>query len=342
MNNVILFFFQILCIYCYQTPKTDIPRYYELVNQAEHLICSDSVKEAIDIYKLAFKSIDKPFGKDVYNLTLACALIKDNNNVEIYLQKLINNSDDLDFVKSKLVGQYITETLWDKLVSQKRLEYNIELRNEFKAIHNRDQLFRPMYETHDDTIKANEIINLNRINDLTKVYGFPSHQELGYTEYLRGQNHDIVLHHLAQRRSRDKSSVDLEPILRNATKSGRFDPETAIFYMNFQNDIQKGAFEVFSTWQFKHPLLPDSLNNTLWITKLGKAEYDEANRIRKEWNANPLEEITLKAAFLSRSNLPFIFTCVKHSIANLREDIKKDEAMEQYKIFSRYMVEYDK
>ncbi len=220
------------------------------------------------------------------------------------------------------------------------MEYNPNLRKEFKTIHERDQLFRPMYETHDDTINANRKINMERILNLNDSIGFPSHFELGYTNYLRGQKHDIVLHHTAQRRSYDKTVIDLEPILYKAVQEGRFDPDQAIFYLNFQNDIEKGPFEVYSTWQYRHPLLPDSLNNKVWVTKLDAKQKLEANIKRKEWNANSIEEIAIKSTFLAKSNLPFIFTCVRNSIRNLSDEFDKETALKQYKIGTSFLKEY--
>jgi hypothetical protein len=342
MNNILIYILHILFFSCFEKQEVNIQKYHTLVNEAEHLICRDSLKDAINIYQSAFKYIDKPFGKDVFNTALASALIKDDKNVRAYLQMLINNSDNFQFIKSTFVGTYIQEAQWNDMLAQKKVQYNIELRNEFKYIHERDQLFRPLYEQHDDTIKANENINLKRINDITTIQGFPSHQELGYTEYLRGQNHDIVFHHLTQRRSRDESVIDLEPTLKSAVMQGRFDPEQAIFYMHYQNDLSKGNFEVYSVWQYKHPLLPDSLNNKLWIPKLNKEEIDEANRIRHEWHANSLQAIALKASFLSRTNLPFIFTCVRRSIANFNDNFTKEKAFEQYNMIRRHMDEYVK
>lgn len=315
-------------------------KYFDLINQAELFICDGKFETAAHNYKLAFSEIEKPFGKDVYNAALACQFA--NNIVERnnHLQVIINNSDDLDFVKAKFVVQYMTQEEWQNLLDKRQIEFDPKLRQEFKDILDLDQLYRPMYDTHDDTINANRKINLKRILALTDSVGFPSHIELGYTRNFRGQNHDIVLHHTAQRRSYDKSVTDLEDILFKAVNEKRFDPETAIFYMNFQNDLEKGKFEVYSTWQYKHPLLPDSLNAKVWLPKLNAKQRAEAESKRQEWNANSLDNIAAKSNFKSSSNLPFIFTSIKNSIGNMPKDFTKEKALEKYKSFTKYLEEY--
>jgi hypothetical protein len=201
---------------CSKPKEIRSEKYFEHINNAEIAICNENFKKSISEYEIAFDLIEKPFGKDVFNSALSCQLIKDYDKRDNYLQQIINNSNELDFVKSVFVNNYMTEQEWNKLVSKKELKYIETLRTEFNEIQARDQLFRPMYETHDDTINSNRKINLKRILELTDSDGFPSQVELGYDNYLRRQPHDIVLHHTAQRRSYDKSVIDLEPILKSA------------------------------------------------------------------------------------------------------------------------------
>lgn len=129
-------------------------------------------------------------------------------------------------------------------------------------------------------------------------------------------------------------------MLFKAVQEGRFDPESAITYLNFQNDLEKGTFEVYSTWQYMHPLLPDTLNNKVWLKKLGDEQKNEANKKRREWNASSLEDIAVKATFVAKSNLPFIFTSVRQSIGNLGAELDKESALIQYNLFTQSMEEY--
>lgn len=339
MKETYFLIFLTLLFSCSETKKYHSEKYFEHINNAELAICDENFAKALSEFETAFGSIEKPFGKDVFNAALSSQLIKEYKKRDGFLQQIINNSDELDFVKSTFVGIYMTDQEWKELISKKELKYDKALRMEFNEIHNRDQLFRPMYETHDDTINSNRKINLKRILDFADSNGFPSQVELGYSKYLRNQPHDIVLHHTAQRRSYDKTVIDLEPILKSAVKNGRFDPEQAIFYLNFQNDREKGVFEVYSTWQYRHPLLPDSLNNKVWLPKLDEEQILKANQKRKELFANSLADITRKANFLNKSELPFIFSSVKKSTANLRDDFDKETALEQYGLFTFQMTE---
>ncbi len=324
---------------CSKTKDYNSQTYFEHINYAELAICDENYEKAISEYEVAFDKIEKPFGKDVFNSALSSQLVNDYEKRDYFLQQIINNSDELDFVKSIFVNKYMTEQEWKKLISKKELKYDKDLRSEFNEINTRDQLFRPMYETHDDTINANRKINLKRILELADSDGFPSQIELGYSNYLRKQPHNIVLHHTTQRRSYDKTVTDLEPYLKSAVENGRFDPEYAIFYLNFQNDQEKGKFEVYSSWQYKHPLLPDSLNNKVWFSKLNEEQISKVNEKRKEWFANTLDDITTKANFLNKSQFPFIFSSVKRSTYNLSSNFDKGAALEIYTKITSSMIE---
>ena len=309
-----------------------ITKYHMLINEAEMAICEGDFDSASKNYALAFREIKKLFGPDVFNAALSNQLSNHIDERNLNLQLLVNNSDDLSSIKSIFVNTYIDETLWNSFIENRTIEYDSSLRNEFKSIWERDQMFRPMYDTHDDTIQANRIINMNRILSLTDSLGFPSQIELGYRKSLRGQNHDVVLVHTAQRRSSDKNIIDLEPVLCKAVNEGRFDPEQAIAYLHFQNDTDKGNFEVYSTWQYRHQLFPDSLNNQIWLVNLNKQEYERANEIRKKWNADQLDDIATKSDYSSKSNIPFIFTSVMTFVENMPTDLTLEEALEQYKM----------
>jgi len=339
MKNTFYILLFAIILSCSKTKEYNSEKYFEHINNAELAICDENFGKAIEEYEVAFEVIEKPFGKDVFNSALSSQLTNNFEKRDIYLQQIINNSNELDFVKSVFVSNYMTEQEWNKLVSKREIKYDQTLRTEFNEIHDRDQLFRPMYETHDDTINSNRKINLKRILELTDSDGFPSQVELGYSNYLRRQPHDIVLHHTAQRRSYDKTVIDLEPILKSAVENGRFDPEQAIFYLNFQNDQEKGKFEVYSSWQHKHPLLPDSLNNKVWFPKLSKEQTLKVNAKRKEWFANSISDIKTKIKFLNKSGLPYIFSSVRKSIGNMPNDFDKDTALEQYRMMTSYMIE---
>ena len=242
MNKIFYLLLFTIIVSCSKTKEYDSSEYFERINNAELAICYENYEKALSEYELAFEKIEKPFGKDIFNTALLSQLINDLGKRDHYVQQIINNSNELEFVKSVFVGRYMTESEWNKLVSKRQIKYEEKLRTEFNEIQARDQLFRPMYETHDDTINAIRKLNLKRILEFANFNGFPSQVELGYSNYLRNQPHDIVLHHTAQRRSYNKTVIDLEPILKHAVNNGRFDPELAIFYLNFQNDQKKRKF----------------------------------------------------------------------------------------------------
>ncbi len=319
---------------CEHKRQIDVQKYQELVDVAELAICEEDYRTALDNYGLAFRQIERPFGKDVYNAALAAHAADYRAERDEYLQKLINGSDDLGYIKSTFLSNFMSVQEWDILESKRKREYDIDFRAEMIEIRDRDQLFRPDYENYDDTINALRILNLNRILEITEAQRFPAQMEMGYSENLRTQPHHIVLHHTAQRRSYDKSVMDLEPIIRVAVKKGRLDPELGIEYLKFQDDPEYGRLETYSTWQYSHPLLPDSMSYAIWVPKLSSSDLEEINEIRRERYADSIEDIQTKAKFLENTDWPFLFTSVKKSVAELSEDLTAEEAVEQYLLFT--------
>lgn len=311
-----------------------IKNYHELVNKAELQIVSSNFPKAAELYKSAFDQIDLPFGKDLFNCALCYGKINNKKALLENLQALVDYMADLKKIESAFLNKYISEDEWNNLIAKRMVRYDENLRNEMLEINARDQLFRPDYDNYDDTINANRIFNLNRILELTAEYGFPSQREIGFADGLWHQPHYIVLHHTAQRRSRDKYILDLEPVLFQAVNTGRMEPDFAIQYMEYQNDQEKGRFETYNVWQIWHPLLPDSLNNKLFLPKLDNAQKEESNAIRSKWLACSIEDIATKAAYLNANpDEEFIFISVGKSIAMLRDDYDAEDAMKQYNLF---------
>ncbi|MGB6035430.1 MAG: hypothetical protein WBG42_04120, partial [Cryomorphaceae bacterium] len=190
---------------CEHKRQIDIQKYQMLVDVAELAICEEDYRTALDNYGLAFRQIERPFGKDVYNAALAAHAADFRAERDQYLQQLVNGSDDLGYIKSTFLANFMSVQEWDIIESNRVREYDADFRAEMNEIRDRDQLFRPDYENYDDTINALRIINLNRILEITEAQRFPAQIEMGYSENLRTQPHHIVLQHTAQRRSYDKS-----------------------------------------------------------------------------------------------------------------------------------------
>jgi hypothetical protein len=330
MKKEVLLLWILIGLSCASTTQQRIPQYFDLINQAELLICTGDYPSASATYRSAFECIDQPFGKDLFNAALVCQLAGLEKERDEYLQTILDHAEEVGFVKDLMIGDFLSEEEWNLLMKNRKTRYNVSLLKEFKEINYRDQAFRPDYDQYDDTINANRKINMGIILDYMERDGFPAQQELGYGEGLVNLPHHVVLHHTAQRRSRDKSVIDLEPILWEAVQQGRFDPEKAIYFMNFQQDPEKGRFEPYAIWRYEHPLLPDSLNERQWLPKLSPTEKEEANQMRSKWHANSLEEITQKAQCLSDLKLPFIFTSVSTAVARLDPTFSAEEAYEQY------------
>jgi len=328
-----------LLVWSCQSNQSDVASYHHYTNLAELAICVEQFSEAVDFYRTAFDKIELPFGHDLYNAALACQLSSRKLERNEYLKDLVDHSQEYEKIQETFRGIYLSEDEWQDLIDHRSISYNEILREEMLELNDIDQMFRPLYDTYTDTIEVNRLRNMDKIAAIEDRLGYPSHYELGYSSLLRGQPQDIVLHHTAQRRSGDKSVVDLYPLLSRAVQTGRMDPEQAVFYLKMQNDEDKRDFVTYSSWQYRHPTLPDSLSQKLWYDQLKEEQFRSANAVLQEWNADRLEDIVIKANFLSTSDQPFIFTSVRKSIVNLSDQIDSAEVLMQYLLFTQYKEE---
>ncbi len=330
----------LLCQGC-NSSKVDIVRYHQLIDEAETSICNGQVVVACNQYNQAFKWIDVPFGHDLFNAALCAGITEDKEKFHFYLQDLINRTRDISHIEKVFKGTYLTEEEWQTLVSNRKVLYYPSILQEMEVVNERDQLYRPMYDTHDDTINSIRKDNLRMLIDLQEEGKFPSQVELGYDEYLINQPHHIVLYHTGQRRSKDKTTMDLKPMLRRLVKEGRLNPEKAIQYLNFQQDQEKGRFEIYTSWMYKHPSLPDSLNSQIWYPSYSPEEVKDFNKNRSLWSADAIEDIIKKTNFLNDTNLPFIFASVRNSVANLSSELDSTSALMTYNVFTKHLVKAD-
>ena len=319
---------------CKHERQDDVEKYHQLVNDAELAICEGEYRVALDNYGIAFRKIKRPFGKDLYNAALAAQASEFRAERDQYLQQLIDGSEDIAILKAIFLSNFMTVQEWKILEGNRVRAFNESLREEMEQMKARDQQFRPDYDNYDDTINAIRSANLKGLLQISETEGFPSQIEIGYSENLRAQPHHLVLHHTAQRRSYDKSISDLEPTLRQAVTEGRLDPELAIRYLKYQDDQEKGKFEVYATWQYRHTLLPDSMSSSLWVPAFSRADLTEINELRSDWYANSIQDIQTKARYMEETSWPFIFTSVQKSVAELAEESTPEEAVEQYLLFT--------
>jgi len=290
MKHFYIFIIFLSALSCNQAQEINIPRYYELVKDAEMQIVNEKYKDAVNLYQEAFPIIEKPFGKDVFNAALASELADMHEERDQYLQIIINNSENAEKTKSIFVGSYLDEQEWNSLVDQKVIDYDPVKRIEFEGILKKDQLYRPHYDEFDSIIEVNEKANMQQIISYSEAYGFPSQIKLGYPEDLVSQGHHIVLLHVARRRAEDKSVMNLKNMMKSALDAGRLDPEIAITFLYYQKDASDSAkfLPLSQYWAFTHDALPDSINSIVRRDSGILAKVKAHNEFREKWYATTL------------------------------------------------------
>ncbi|HKL39662.1 MAG TPA: hypothetical protein VJ894_03235, partial [Cryomorphaceae bacterium] len=89
-NYPTLLFIVALFVGCEHKRQIDVEKYQNLVDVAELAICEGDHRAALDNYGIAFRQIERPFGKDVYNAALVAHAADYRAERDEYLQQLIN------------------------------------------------------------------------------------------------------------------------------------------------------------------------------------------------------------------------------------------------------------
>lgn len=166
-----------------------IEKYYQLINKAELKIINDSIPSAIEDYKIAFNSFEKPFSKDIHNALICSIKNGDNNLASELVKRLISLGCDLEFFRTNNnLDDYIKTKYWFEVVSlypSLRKQYyskiNLDLRSKIESFLCRDQFWRhqdPNYTVlKDSTFLEDE----NLMEELHKIFesGYPDEYDVG-------------------------------------------------------------------------------------------------------------------------------------------------------------------
>ena len=203
------------------------------MSKGEYKTASDSLKKAIS-------SVDRPFGKDVFNLAKCYSQLNKKDSCLYYLEIALKMQDLTAVLETHRLWfePILGEEKWHELTSKNYFEpsvhekWQIDLIEEIKGLAKLDQHYRKiltdsievwhfndtaLISLYNDSVKYIDDIVQNELEDIIKRYGWPSQRVL--------RNHDVspgvILIH-----SSDAWFQKMDTILLNEIDNGNLNPNS--------------------------------------------------------------------------------------------------------------------
>ncbi|MCB9354564.1 MAG: hypothetical protein H6575_08350 [Lewinellaceae bacterium] len=237
--------------------KSDVPDYYNLINQAELSICDSDLAKALVLYDSAFQSIENkiPYYKDVYNALISAIEKNDDTSILKYWDALCKQGLDSAFINgSQKINALRDKTYWRKLENDMNLYHKEkDARYLFLCeVINDDQKIRKEYDARRignkyvvfrDTIMFVDSLNYIRLITDFNTNGFPDDNvAINFNPF----NHPVYYYVLEHNAMWNRIWMDAA-ILKNID-SLRFHPLLYTKLMDYHNDqFVKGAERMYGT-----------------------------------------------------------------------------------------------
>ncbi len=227
-------------------------KYNQLVNKAELSIIDSNYTKALYYYQDAFKLVEYPFAKDLYN-ALLCATFTNNFDIAFeYLYKLVHKGIEYEnFAKNKYLNPLKEDKRWfefEKYYYENRKKilagFNQDLKAEFERMLEEDQKSNKARKKDpnkrykfDSTVFANTL----RIKEIIQLYGFPTEEMLGVNDFTDAPFESALLFHYFQisKQKNIKDSINIMPYLIEAIKNGKLNYS---LFFNYLEDISLNKY----------------------------------------------------------------------------------------------------
>ncbi|AYQ34382.1 hypothetical protein [Runella sp. SP2] len=247
------FWTQILfvCIRVYSCFGQNSLEYYSKINEAELAILDSNYSKSCSYYRDAFKINNSSFAKDYYNAAIVAAYVKDTNLIIHCFSQLARKGVCLSYLKKQHSWSLFKEnydlSYFEKIQFQKFREDYLKSTN-FYLKRKLDNI----YETNQDILLKNypdshqrHINNINELDSLIRVFGFPSEELIGVGDSLEvSPMYLYSIYNLDTQGYKNNIFFDL---LKKATIHGKIHPGVSSFYLSLLNPL----FELEKTAVYK-------------------------------------------------------------------------------------------
>lgn len=290
MKNHLIIFFVLISNTIFSQSR-NVEKYYDYINQAELAIAESDYKSGLKFYKKAFKNHDEPFNNDYRNALLCSCQLQKEKNVKQYYSALKQRKFNFRNIKKHCIKN-IGESQWETLEALNiPLTIDTVYTKALVDILNKDQGLRDFvysnggYDTHEDTTRFVDSLNMLALKRLIDTYGFP-------TEAISSSRNGLFIP-LLHNRQGDSPRNELDELLKTQVKLGNFH---ASIYARLNDEYMNNTTQP-NLYGIEHQVI---INEKIFYDyAINEAEIDENRKTifiasmkaqRLKLNSNKLEE----------------------------------------------------
>jgi hypothetical protein len=314
--------------------------YFDLVNEAELLICDSNYPAALEHYDKAFQLKENPFGKDVYNAWIASFIIDDEARYKTYSSNLIKHGAFAnDQVTNNLLSQIENGPKKDRyskiyleLKAKIKLEIDTVYYNQLATLLTEDQKqrkhFSDIYGAQyniggRDALNTFDSLNVLKLINLIKQKGFPTEAKVGYSKNFPTNPpiYSVVLAHDRSWTNRET----LDSLLHDKVLSGDF---PAMEYADLKNLSYESFHDSAARYQ-QYKYVNYGLNKfyiidgSLYIIRLSNKDTTVYDPARKELHMDSVKEMCIKGEFqFHNQNFQLISPLLYRQYTGLPKDVE--------------------
>ncbi len=349
-----------------KTFANKITDYFQLVNEAELLICDGHVKSAIEHYDRAFELQVSPFGKDVYNAWLCAYMLDDTARFSQFSIILIRRGAFLhesthENILNQVSGGPKVEkfsAIWRRLKAETPSEVDTVYRQQLVNIFDRDQAVRhyfiDKYKNQyniggRDSLNVFDSLNTMHLKHLMQEKGFPTEDRVGFDNHFPGNPaiYDIPLMH-------DRSWTNrrtMDTLLYNNILKGNCSPQDYAYYKwqslgIFKDSIAKYQVNPYTNYGAYRS---DIIDNHIYIAQLTFRDTTVIDAARKSIHLETVKEMCVKIQYQFEHMYfkfwnPNVFMYSDGLPDNVKENIEKHaiskSALDGFNIISKQRCKY--
>lgn len=303
----------VLLIGCKVGNATILSDYFDLINEAELLICNDKFSEAMQHYDKAFDLKNDEFGRDVYNAWICSYLMDDEKRFRKYSVNLLEKgsfkTQTMYVILNPVPGGPSVEKfqgIFQNLKAFVRSEVDSIYKIKLDGLVESDQPPRQYFIAQcggkynicgRDSLNRFDSVNVLKLKAQFDEDGFATEKKIGFQNGIPtyAPVFDLILRH--DRSWNNRKTLD--SFLYSRVMAGEYHPQDYALlkdqsYGNAKDSIsqyQQNTFAHFATDLFS------VINKQLYITEPKSYRLTKTNATRKSIYLEPLGDMIVKARF---------------------------------------------
>ena len=279
-----------------QNSKTG--NYYKYIYKGEECILNSALDSSSYYFSLAFKYVEFPFARNIYNAAVVDAKLSKNEKVYNYLVYLLKlGASYHQLFSDTSFKKFFLSDYGKKLIAfseQIKPTYNKYYRAQIEKLVKDDQYFRikpNANSTYIDTIKAIDRQNIATFLSLNNKYGFPSEHEIGIdSNIFTLPLYALIILHQSNGRLQQHN---FDELLTKNILDGKIENKIGAYLLNRLHGTTISAYEVI---KFQFVKVKD--------TTMSASDPNNTTVIKEtEWGYFPINEKEVNKVNIARSQI---------------------------------------